>query len=402
MPKTWVFQSDSNPNATFTTTLRDDGTRTCTCHGCKPLASGGVSCKHTRLIDQGLADQQAVSTKGKAIDALEQFAGFIKAAGDVSGFEFSDFDIPKLVLTTDVPIPQLLTPIKIEDAPKYLNDDKWAAQEKMDGKRIIIKVYQTNGGDWEVAAYNRKGKTCDIPDGVIGGARKLGHECVIDGELIGDIFHAFDLLEWDGKNIRNKPYEYRYSMLGVRVHLNACPLRLVPLATSTKKKTELFNLLTKKKREGVVFKKLAAKYTAGRGPDQIKCKFYATVTCLVTSHSTQISKHTGSAKSSISLGLSKDKKEKNVKWVGVGNCTVPSGWKLPPVGSLVEIRYLYAYKGGSLYQPVFLGVRDDVEADCLEDLKYKSEEGGSLDVGTVTKKPVAPAAGGLRRRVLWK
>ena len=42
------------------------------------------------------------------------------------------------------------------------------------------------------------------------------------------------------------------------------------------------------------------------------------------------------------------------------------------------MRYLYAHPGGSLYQPVYLGPRDDVDReDCrLSQLKYKSADGG--------------------------
>lgn len=40
--------------------------------------------------------------------------------------------------------------------------------------------------------------------------------------------------------------------------------------------------------------------------------------------------------------------------------------------NLVEIRYLYAYPGGSLYQPVYRGPRKDKEtADYLDTLKFK-------------------------------
>jgi bifunctional non-homologous end joining protein LigD len=47
-------------------------------------------------------------------------------------------------------------------------------------------------------------------------------------------------------------------------------------------------------------------------------------------------------------------------WAGVGNVTVPAP------GDVVEVRYLYAYRGGSLYQPVYLGRREDVDAPaCL-------------------------------------
>jgi bifunctional non-homologous end joining protein LigD len=58
--------------------------------------------------------------------------------------------------------------------------------------------------------------------------------------------------------------------------------------------------------------------------------------------------------------------------IPVGNCTIPPNKEVPAAG-VVEIRYLYAYEGGSLYQPTYIGVRDDlIVADCLiTQLKYK-------------------------------
>ena len=54
--------------------------------------------------------------------------------------------------------------------------------------------------------------------------------------------------------------------------------------------------------------------------------------------------------------------------------TIPGGKAIPGIGQLIETKYLYAYKGGSLYQPQFLRVRDDIStADTLADLKYKSD-----------------------------
>lgn len=58
----------------------------------------------------------------------------------------------------------------------------------------------------------------------------------------------------------------------------------------------------------------------------------------------------------------------------VGNVTVPANKDFPEVGQLVEIRYLYAFPNGSLYQPFFKGVRDDKTApDAYSTLKFKGE-----------------------------
>ena len=58
-----------------------------------------------------------------------------------------------------------------------------------------------------------------------------------------------------------------------------------------------------------------------------------------------------------------------------GNVTIPPNHKIPAVGELVEIRFLYAIPGSNaLYQPVYLGPREDiVHEDCvLSQLKYKA------------------------------
>ncbi|HPY24902.1 MAG TPA: hypothetical protein PLK19_11325 [Mycobacterium sp.] len=48
-------------------------------------------------------------------------------------------------------------------------------------------------------------------------------------------------------------------------------------------------------------------------------------------------------------------------------------------GDVVEVRYLYAYQGGSLYQPVYLGLRDDIEQhECVvAQMKYKAQAEGA-------------------------
>ena len=60
--------------------------------------------------------------------------------------------------------------------------------------------------------------------------------------------------------------------------------------------------------------------------------------------------------------------------VTAGNVTVPPNHDVPPVGAVVEVRYLYAFpESGSVYQPIYLGRRADLEpAECVTaQLKYK-------------------------------
>ena len=61
--------------------------------------------------------------------------------------------------------------------------------------------------------------------------------------------------------------------------------------------------------------------------------------------------------------------------VALGNVTVPLNYVMPKAGDVVQVRYLYAYRDGCVYQPQFEGVRDDKKAaECLmTQLKYKGE-----------------------------
>jgi bifunctional non-homologous end joining protein LigD len=114
----------------------------------------------------------------------------------------------------------------------------------------------------------------------------------------------------------------------------------------------------------VVFKRLDAPYTPGRpsrGGSQLKYKFYATASLIVAHHNDQ---------RSVELRLADQAGS-------TGNVTIPPDHPVPPVGAVVEVRYLYAFRqSGCLYQPVYLGVRDDTDpAECTADqLKYQSPD----------------------------
>lgn len=95
----------------------------------------------------------------------------------------------------------------------------------------------------------------------------------------------------------------------------------------------------------------------------MKFKFYATASCLVAKQN---------AKRSVALELL----DGSGKAVGVGNVTIPPSKSLPTKGAIIKVRYLYAILNGSLYQPTYLGIRDDVErsACTIGQLKYRAKD----------------------------
>ena len=74
-----------------------------------------------------------------------------------------------------------------------------------------------------------------------------------------------------------------------------------------------------------------------------------------------------------SVGVSLDR---GTELEPVGNVTIPPNFNVPSLNDIVEVRYLYAFLGGSLYQPTYLGCRTDIALeDCtMEQLVYKKED----------------------------
>lgn len=140
-------------------------------------------------------------------------------------------------------------------------------------------------------------------------------------------------------------------------------LRTVDAFQGTEAKVRVFDGLREAGAEGVVFKKIDAPYSAGKpnsGGSQFKFKFVETASFVVVSLNNQ---------RSVRLGLYDGAEGP----ISVGNVTILPNFEVPPVGSIVETRYLNYMPGGSLYQPVYLGPRDDIPAyECqMDQLKIK-------------------------------
>lgn len=248
-----------------------------------------------------------------------------------------------------------------------LTDDDWYAQPKLDGVRFLLKKQGNH-----ILGYNRKGIQVPVPveihESVQASDAYYDGGCanfLIDGELIGNIYHVFDVLEHDDGSVRDYSFENRTTILKTLFEdIGSDHIKFVDVAIGPKQKLDLYNYLVKNNKEGIVFKYRFAKYVPGRpnsGGYYLKQKFYSTASCIVAEVN---------AKRSVRLNVIEGKYP-----VAIGNCTIPANHDIPEVGSIVEIKYLYAYKNGSLYQPIYLGERTDLDgSDCLIDqLKFKSE-----------------------------
>lgn len=268
--------------------------------------------------------------------------------------------------------PQLLNDVTEEEiiALVMANPGGWYAEEKHDGDRRGLKV---SGG--EIVPSNRKGLQVPVRGETEAAVAKLAEmglkEFEIDCEIIGPKLVVFDLLMLDGEDLRALPFEKRLEkrhMLATMFTTADVEKALTVTAawqlSDAAMVRQFIKLNREKNAEGVVFKKAKAPYTPGRpnsGGDQLKLKFYKDATVRVASHND---------KRSVAMEVLDGD-----TWVGVGNVTISPSMTVPPVGGLIDVKYLYAHRGGALFQPQYLRDRFDLdESDCtIDKLHYKAE-----------------------------
>lgn len=254
-------------------------------------------------------------------------------------------------------IPQLLNEIEESELEFYLKNPEFCMQEKFDGRNRLLLMEKAGP-----TGANRKGLEIAITNEVKTEMSIMSKGDVIAGEDMGDTIPCFDIISQG-----SLPYRQRLPILN---NLLSDPdlkhLKKVETAFTEEEKRALYKKLLKENAEGVVFKHLDAHYTPGRpasGGAQVKFKFVAT--CSV------IAGPVNKGKRSVKLFIMD-----NGVPTDIGNVTVYPNQTIPKAGDILEVKYLYAYRDGSLFQPVLLGKRDDIsEKDCkIEQLKFKKEE----------------------------
>ena len=235
--------------------------------------------------------------------------------------------------------PMLLTAATEDDLERFVSDDSWGAQEKKNGKHVLVK-----SGQGKATGINRRGLECAIPEAVADTLRE--YPLVLDGELIDHVFHVFDILEdgeGEGSDVQSESTLARHVRLKAAIApFEGVHVKVVPLVLN-KDKRGLVAELRNGRKEGVVFKLLSAPYQAGKIETlskavAVKIKFWKGGEFVVDEINDQ---------QSVRLVAFDGKNP-----VVVGNCTVPSKY-LGQVkkGCVLRVKYLYATSGKQLYQP---------------------------------------------------
>lgn len=262
--------------------------------------------------------------------------------------------------------PQLLNEITHEEAQEL--GPEWLVQQKHDGERrgMIFR-------DGSARFSNRRGLDTGVAAPIAKAFQRYGQivgDMVLDAEDMGDHVVIFDVPQHF--LIREGHFKERAAILAkiakdIAYHELSDVLHVDIPTPADQFFAKYAPHLQESGAEGYVLRHEDSLYASGRpssGGAALKVKFWAEATCRVTSGR--------EGKRSIGLELQDGI---DGPWVSVGNVTVPANLDIPNPGALVEVRYLYAYEGGSLFQPVLKGLRTDVteEAAHLMQLKFKVE-----------------------------
>lgn len=237
---------------------------------------------------------------------------------------------------------------------RMVDDSRWWVQVKHDGDRV--QLHAVAGGE-PVLFSARSGLLRACPQRIVKAVARLPSSTsfILDGELVGEVLWAFDLLNLDA-DLMAEPYILRYRYL--RLLLTALdPVQLVEAAWTPEDKARMILDAKANHEEGVCFIRADAPYESGRpasGGNNLRWKFKVPGTFIVLGHN---------GTTSITVGLHDGTRMARVSMIGKG--------PLPALGSVVEVEYLYAQR--SLNQPVFKGVRPDVkpEACTRAQLQFK-------------------------------
>jgi len=305
-------------------------------------------------------------TRPEAEKILDGLLKQKRAKGYAAGADAPVFSQPSKDVDSGMR-PMLLTWAEESDLEKFIKDDNWGAQEKINGKRIQVKV--TPDG---VVGSNKRGLQCPIPESV---AREMdGLLGEFDGELVGDIYNTFDMMMNSiSADFKRERCDFRHERLASRLAKPTAHVRLVPLVVGAAEKRALVNRLKADRKEGVVFKRLDAPYEAGRRPSlknaiAVKIKFYAEIAVEVL----KWNKDTSSVEvAALKAG----------RLVSVGNVTIHDKYvSQVKQGEVIRVKYLYATEAAKLYQanldPTDDGsvIADQVAADSIEMLKFENKD----------------------------
>lgn len=282
--------------------------------------------------------------------------------------------------------PQLANPIKFTDLDRFVHDEGWGFEQKIDGHHLMIRVV-----DGVAQGLNREGEPKGRlhPD-LAEPFSFFNGRWLFDGELIDGLFYAYDCPRIGPEpDFAREPYEYRRTVLNrifedvILPHTDK--MFLLPTFIEPADKVRLMQACVAGNSEGVMAKRLDAPYVFGhRSAAMLKAKLWASADCVITEVGVD-------GKNSVAIAVYEGGKTyppgaKPDVFLGHVTVNSPKKFAALNVGDVIEVKYLYATPGKRrLYQASLLRMRPDRTPQSCDTSQLKIGDKKILDLATLPK-----------------
>lgn len=303
--------------------------------------------------------------------------------------------------------PQLFHSASVADLDKYIEDDAWALEQKVDGMRCLTVISRNLFNQPVVEFFTRGGRPLKssaaklhfdrITEELLKAAENIleaGYktfEIVLDAELVTEtgtlVLLDMPYLRYNRDDVRvNRTVQYSkrrselLSFFAVTL-TEADSVTVVRGENSLDDKIGLVNSVIEKNLEGFIAKRLDSPYAEGvRVKHSLKIKLTQTADVIVLAKNSGESRHSkrGGDKINYEFGVyrvGEDGSTDLSALLHIGNCS-GIGKAYAQVGDVIEVEYLYAGAGGKLVQPRMVQIREDKRPEeCTADqLKFVNKE----------------------------
>jgi ATP-dependent DNA ligase len=307
---------------------------------------------------------------------------------------------------SELPIIWTMNAVGVRDEAhlnQLLNDENFAAQEKLDGMRAIVHITRTGFRIFSRSAgvedpTRPLEKTSALPHLAFHLFPKLVGT-ILDGEILlpgsdsatlaGTVHRikvadenrlvklfVFDVLKYKDIGLENETLNGRISCLHLlSTQIHSPYIVFLPWAFSTEEKRKLYKDVLARGGEGIMLKRLDANYLQGGRPanNWYKAKKSATFDCVIMGFSK------GKGKYNNRVGAVVFGQYINGKLTELGQASgmsdsIREDMSLTPqkyIGQVITIKGMERLKSGAIRHPVYAGLRNDkLPKDC----KYYSNE----------------------------
>lgn len=263
--------------------------------------------------------------------------------------------------------PQLALEAEIDILETVVTGTGYVLEQKLDGDRVMLDT--TNG---RLVPRTRDGRL--YSKGLPNALRKFAVDdglplnVVIDGELVGSTYWAFDL-PVSGEEMVGQPlYVRRAALVALRDSGALGPIKVVPQANTMDLKHDLARIAITEGYEGVMAKIMDSRYKpGGRTRDWLKIKFTKTADVVV------MPKKKDDGHNSAAYGV-----YDGDRLVEVGKASLNGKEKRYAIveDDVLEVKYLYVGANGRLYQPRILRKRSDKRPEecTIDQLHHVNKE----------------------------